>query len=170
MAEKIEQIIVSLVAGNPASRPMPLRLLGTAFFVGNARTFLTAWHVIELAEDAKRQGEEVFLLGREEGLRHIPIVDVQRPNARADIAVGLAGVDVSSHLILSGEKLGFGNNVYCLGYPLHLFQESPGRTQISNPLKFMILFKQDSQLITMNLAFQYHVASADLRLYLKIPM
>lgn len=138
MAERIEQIIVPIVAGRRTTTPMALRLLGTAFFVGNARTFLTAWHVMEGAEEAKRKGEEVFILVNDGGrLRPFLIVDVRRPHPQADIAVGCVDQDVASPLSLFGGRISFGRNVCCIGYPLHLFRESPDRRQYSAPLRFM---------------------------------
>ena len=47
MAEAIEEFIVPIVSAHSAQKPLPLGLLGTAFFLGNSRTFLTAWHVVE---------------------------------------------------------------------------------------------------------------------------
>lgn len=138
MAEKIEEFIVPIIAASLAQKPRPLRLLGTAFFIGNARTFLTAWHVIDREiKSAKERGEEVFLLSNSEKLRILSILDIRRANHNADTAVGTVNQDVKSTLSLCNERISFGRDVCAIGYPAHLFQNSPDLKQFKAPLKFM---------------------------------
>lgn len=88
---------------------------------------------------AKAKGDEISLVvsNDQHQVRFLSVVEIFRPDALADIAVGLVNQDAPSVLSLSSERVAIGNAVYCLGYPGHLFRISHIDKRYSVPLRFM---------------------------------